>query len=90
MDENPNPKRDPVTTNLDGSKRHPAVAGVLQHMTYEHLLEKRPDLAEVSRPVCETAFHMADTLPENAELTVGLRKLLEAKDCMVRAYLDGR
>jgi hypothetical protein len=25
---------------------------------------------------------------EGAELTVGLRKLLEAKDCMVRAALD--
>jgi hypothetical protein len=31
---------------------------------------------------------MADTLPEGAELTAGLRKLLEAKDCFVRSALD--
>jgi hypothetical protein len=27
-------------------------------------------------------------LPDGPELTVGLRKLLEAKDCLVRAALD--
>lgn len=28
-----------------------------------------------------------DTLPDNAEKSAGLRKLLEAKDCFVRAAL---
>ena len=28
---------------------------------------------------------MIETLPDSPELTAGLRKLLEAKDCMVRA-----
>lgn len=42
----------------------------------------------VSRPACELAEHYADTLPSGPELTVGLRKLLEAKDCFVRAALD--
>jgi hypothetical protein len=31
---------------------------------------------------------MVDHLPDGPELTVGLRKLLEAKDCFVRAALD--
>lgn len=30
---------------------------------------------------------MALTLPDNAEKTMALRKLLEAKDCAVRALL---
>lgn len=88
MDEKP--MRDPVTAKPDGTKRHPGVAGILKHMTYKHLEERSPELAAVSKPVCELAYQMADTLPENAELTAGLRKLLEGKDCMVRAFLDGR
>jgi hypothetical protein len=31
---------------------------------------------------------MLQTLPPGPELTAGLRKLLEAKDCFVRAKLD--
>jgi hypothetical protein len=42
----------------------------------------------VSRPFGELAERMADTLPSGPELTAGLRKLLEAKDCAVRAALD--
>lgn len=32
---------------------------------------------------------MLETIPHSAERTVGFRKLLEAKDCFVRAALDG-
>lgn len=39
----------------------------------------------MSKPVCELAHQMAKDLPEGPELTTGLRKLLEAKDCLVRA-----
>jgi hypothetical protein len=31
---------------------------------------------------------MAESLPDGPELAAGLRKLLEAKDCFVRASLD--
>jgi hypothetical protein len=31
---------------------------------------------------------MVDDLPDGPELTAGLRKLLEAKDCFVRASLE--
>ena len=69
------------------TKLHPAVQGLLVHFTYDHL----PDtLAEVSKPFCELAQHMADTLPDGAEKTAGMRKLLEAKDCAVRAQAAGQ
>lgn len=57
---------------------------LLQFFTYEHL---RDDLKEVSRPFCELAQLVVLTLPRNPERTVALRKLLEAKDCAVRAVL---
>lgn len=63
---------------------HPSVKNVLQFFEYEHL----PDHLRVPAVRCEElARLMADQLPQNAELTVGLRKLLEAKDCFVRAVL---
>ena len=63
--------------------RHPAVTDILKYFKYDHLPEH---LQEVSRPICEIAHLMADT-GEGAELTVGLRKLLEAKDCFVRSVI---
>lgn len=63
---------------------HPATEAILRYFEYAHL---PAHLQEVSRPVCEVAGHMARTLPEGPELTTGLRKLLEAKDCFVRAAL---
>lgn len=63
--------------------RHPAIAGVLQFFAYTHL---PAHLQAVSRPFCELAEQVADG-PSNAETTVALRKLLEAKDAAVRALL---
>lgn len=42
-------------------------------------------LQEASEPLGAVARVMAHTLPHNAETVAGLRKLLEAKDCFVRA-----
>ena len=64
--------------------RHPAVRSLLQYFEYRHLPQR---LQEVSQPLHDLAHHLALTLPQNAELTTGLRKLLEAKDCFVRAAL---
>jgi ferritin-like protein len=58
----------------------------MQHFSYAHL---RPDLASVSQSFAELAHAVLNTLPNNAERTTCLRKLLEAKDCAVRAYLEG-
>lgn len=57
---------------------------MLQFFTYEHLPEQ---LREVSKPFCELARAMIVALPRNSERSAGLRKLLEAKDCAVRASI---
>ena len=55
-----------------------------QFFAYAHL---PAHLQDVSKPFCELAAHIVNTLPSNPERTVALRKLLEAKDCAVRALL---
>lgn len=55
-----------------------------QFFAYEHL---PPHLQEISRPFGELSKLRVTTLPRNPERTVALRKLLEAKDCAVRARL---
>lgn len=57
---------------------------LLQFFKYDHLPE---NLKKVSAPFCELAKHIDETLPDNPEKTTALRKLLEAKDCAVRALL---
>lgn len=57
---------------------------IMRHFRHAHL----PDaLAAVASPFCRLAHHVVSTLPRNAERTVALRKLLEAKDAAVRAAL---
>lgn len=57
---------------------------MLQFFNYEHL---PPHLQEVSKPFCELARNIVAIIPSNPERTAGLRKLLEAKDCIVRANI---
>jgi hypothetical protein len=57
---------------------------ILQFFRYEHLPQRFQD---VSRPFCEMAQAIVNELPRNPERTVALRKLLEAKDAAVRAFL---
>lgn len=64
---------------------HSAVKQILQYFEYNHL---PPHLQVISKPCYELAYEMVETLDQNPELTVGLRKLLEAKDCFVRAGLS--
>jgi hypothetical protein len=65
---------------------HPATEALLRFFAYEHL---PAHLQTISEPFHRLATTMAETLPANAETTVCLRKLLEAKDCAVRAALPG-
>ena len=58
---------------------------IVQFFDYKHL---PPHLQAISRPLGRVAYKMLRTLPPSAERTAGLRKLLEAKDCLVRARLD--
>ena len=58
---------------------------ILKYFEYDHLPEH---LQEVSKPIGDLAKEMNDTLSNGPEKSAGLRKLLEAKDCFVRAKLD--
>lgn len=64
----------------DGGIRHDYL---MQFFSYEHL---KPELQEISKPFGELALTVMQ-LPSNAERTMALRKLLEAKDCAVRASM---
>lgn len=64
--------------------RHPAVLDILKHFKFDHL---PAHLQEISKPLCEMAEEMSHK-GKGSELTAGLRKLLEAKDCFVRSVLD--
>jgi len=57
---------------------------ILRFFEFSHLPER---LQKVSKPFGELAQHLADTLPQCAETTVALRKILEGKDAAVRAEL---
>ena len=57
---------------------------LMQYFVYAHLPEK---LQKVSAPIGELAYKLWEDLPDNCEKDMGLRKLLEAKDCFVRAAL---
>jgi len=61
---------------------------MLQFFSYEHLPSH---LQVVSKPFFDLAHSIVATYPSNPERTSGLRKLLEAKDCIVRAaiYKEG-
>lgn len=57
----------------------------IRYFAYAHL---PPHLQKVSKPIGELAEQMEADLPDGPEKSAGMRKLLEAKDCFVRAALD--
>lgn len=68
---------------VDGQQSMP-VDRMLQFFAYQHL---RPDLQAISKPMHDMAVWIINYLPANPERAVALRKLLESKDCAVRAQL---
>lgn len=58
---------------------------VAKYFAYDHL---PPHLQATSKPIGELAQLMEQHLPDGPEKSAGMRKLLEAKDCFVRAALD--
>lgn len=62
----------------------PMLEPMLQFFEFKHL---PPELAHISAPFAHLAKDMVDVLPRNPERSAALRKLLEAKDCAVRAKL---
>ena len=68
---------------------------ILRYFKYEHLPE---NLQVVSKPFadlandivnryCELDIQTVENKPDIAEIIAGLRKLLEAKDCVVRSLI---
>lgn len=57
---------------------------IMQFFTYAHL---PPYMQKISKPFALLAQEMDQNLPNGPEKSAGLRKLLEAKDCMVRQLL---
>lgn len=58
---------------------------LLKWLRHEHL---PPHLQAVVVPVDALAREMDTALAEGAEKTAGMRKLVEAKDCFVRARIE--
>lgn len=57
----------------------------IRYFAYSHL---PAHLQEVSKPIGDLAHRLEEDLPDGPEKTAGMRKLLEAKDCFVRARMD--
>lgn len=57
---------------------------ILRYFAHDHLPEP---LKHISSQCALLAHSMENHLPDGPEKTMGLRKLLEAKDCFVRAAL---
>lgn len=57
----------------------------IKYFAFAHL---PAHLQAVSKPIGELAEKMESELPDGPEKSAGMRKLLEAKDCFVRAALD--
>lgn len=71
---------------ISAEGRHPATRQIARWFGYDHLPEGKP--REVSRKCALLAADLLGDLPDGPELTAGLRKLLEAKDCAVRAAIE--
>lgn len=57
---------------------------LLQFFEYSHL---PPAMQEISKQFHAIAYNVFQTIPSNPERSMALRKLLEAKDCAVRASI---
>lgn len=64
--------------------KHPSHVAILKFFSFHHL---PLHLQEVSKQFYKLADWLSANVNEGGELTTGLRKLLEAKDCAIRASL---
>lgn len=67
--------------------RHPETQRLMRYFDVGHL---PTDLQQVSAPLGHAAAVVLSLLPDGPELTAGLRKLVEAKDCFVRHAVENR
>lgn len=74
-----------------GDQLHPSIWGVLQFFDAAHLPAHLKAVVEPFVPLAnEIARRSLEPGVSGPETTVALRKLLEAKDCAVRAVIAGR
>jgi hypothetical protein len=69
---------------MDLTGRHPSTVSIARYFAFEHLPEPQRSISATCSALKDA---MIAELPDGPELTTGLRKLLEAKDCFVRASL---
>jgi hypothetical protein len=62
---------------------HPSLENILRGFKYDHL--KPGDVQDTSKLFASLANYLVKDLPSSPEMVAGLRKLMEAKDCFVRA-----
>lgn len=81
--------REAIREHLAGRNR--AVIDAAQWFAFDHLPATPSAVIatprDVSASVAELAFDTIDLLPDSPELTHALRRLIEAKDCLVRAAI---
>jgi hypothetical protein len=77
---------DELKKTLEGATT-PMPEPILQYFEFSHL---PAHLQVVSEPFHRMAHDIVSTVPRCAERTAGLRKILEGKDCIVRAMLPTR
>jgi hypothetical protein len=56
----------------------------IKYFKYEHLIG---ELRYISEKLSKLANELEEVVPDGPEKSAGMRKLLEAKDCFVRAML---
>jgi hypothetical protein len=78
----------PQKVKLDLSNRDAELAEIAQFFEFGHLPEGQ--IRELGSILANHALWIAAVLPDSNELNVGLRKLLEAKDCFIRAAIAAR
>lgn len=66
--------------------RHPGAVAIARWFAHDHL--PAGPVRGTSAKFSDLAEELIRTLPDGPELTAGLRKLLEAKDCFVRGAID--
>lgn len=71
---------------IDTNDRHPGTQQLARWLVANPSLPTGGP-REIAQFVEAVAAHVIERTPDGPELTAGLRKLLEAKDCFVRAVL---
>ena len=67
---------------------NPSWERLLQYFEYQHLPSHLQAIAQPFHTLAQAMTTMLDATHDPAEVSVGLRKLLEAKDAFVRAGLQ--